>query len=121
MLDPAIEIKFIVAIKINLMLGSSISFAVAKEVSVLVDLKADEKFQVKSGYTEKPNFNADFYVFGMIGAILIYLFVWMKFVEKESWKNSIILTVCVGGVAWLIFSVWLGVNFPEGLIIKTFF
>ena len=90
---------------------------------------------VQSWKEEKPKINfgdmkvllaailvlAGSYVFGMIGAILIYLLVWMRFVEKESWKNSIILMVCVGGVAWLVFSVCLGVNFPEGLIIKTFF
>ena len=56
------------------------------------------------------------YIFGMIGAIVLYLFIWTKFVEKESWKNTIILTVSVGGVAWLIFWVWLGVNFPKGII-----
>lgn len=61
------------------------------------------------------------YVFGMIGAVVIYLFVWMKFVEKESWKNTIILTVFVGGIAWLVFDMWLGVNFPKGIIATKLF
>ena len=61
------------------------------------------------------------YVFGMIGAVVIYLFVWMKFVEKESWKNTIILAVFVGGIAWLVFDMWLGVNFPKGIIATKLF
>lgn len=61
------------------------------------------------------------YIFGMIGAVFLYLLIWMKGVEKAGWKQTIILVLCIGGAAWLIFSVWLGVKFPKGIIGELLF
>ncbi|RGY99865.1 tripartite tricarboxylate transporter TctB family protein [Clostridium sp. AM58-1XD] len=56
------------------------------------------------------------YVVGMIPAIFLYLAIWMKWIEKAGWKQTLLLTVCVGGAAWMIFSVWLGIQFPRGML-----
>ena len=56
------------------------------------------------------------YVIGMLAAVFIYLILWMKGVEKAGWKQTLTLTITVGGAVWLIFSVWLGIQFPAGLL-----
>lgn len=60
-------------------------------------------------------------IFGMIGAVFLYLIIWMRGVEKAGWKQTVILVLCIGGAAWLIFSVWLGVKFPKGMIGEMLF
>jgi uncharacterized membrane protein YfcA len=58
------------------------------------------------------------YLIGMIPAILVYLFVWTKFVQKESIKTSLIMVLTVGGTLGLVFGVWFATPFPEPLIMK---
>lgn len=56
------------------------------------------------------------YVIGMLTAVFLYLILWMKGVEKAGWKQTLTFTITVGGAVWLIFSVWLGIQFPAGLL-----
>lgn len=56
------------------------------------------------------------FVVGLMPAILLFLLLWMKAVEKTSWKQAMTLAVTVGGAAWLIFGLWLGVQFPGGIL-----
>ncbi|MCR5332243.1 MAG: hypothetical protein K6E62_13825 [Lachnospiraceae bacterium] len=70
------KINFTVSMKINCMIGAGISYANAKEYSYSFRARiwggGDEGAPVSSGSSEKdietPNFRADFYAFGMVGA-----------------------------------------------------
>lgn len=58
-------------------------------------------------------------LFPLVGLILtgaIVLFLWFKFLAGETWKTSIILSVCAAFAAYLIFSVLLGAVFPPDVI-----
>ncbi len=55
------------------------------------------------------------FIIGFFPSIFIYLFVWMKIVEKAKTISAIKTSLGIGVVAYLVFSVWLKVNFPMGL------
>jgi hypothetical protein len=52
---------------------------------------------------------------GMIPALLIFVFVWVRFYEKESWKNTIIILILSFAIAYGVFVMWLAVPFPIGV------
>lgn len=56
------------------------------------------------------------YVVGMIPSLLLFQILWLRLVEKHSWKFAVIFAICVVTVIYLIFGVWLGIMFPVGLI-----
>lgn len=60
------------------------------------------------------------YLIGMIPAIFAYLFLWSKFIQKDSLKTALILTISVGGTLALVFSVWFNTMFPTPLIANLF-
>lgn len=53
---------------------------------------------------------------GMILAMSVFVLLWLRLVEKESWARSLILGIGTGVVVHLLFSVWLGVVFPTALL-----
>ncbi len=55
------------------------------------------------------------FIIGFFPSIFLYLFFWLRLVEKTSVKSALKFTLSVGIVAYLVFSVWLKVNFPMGL------
>lgn len=55
-------------------------------------------------------------VFGLIPSVTLMIFGWMKFVEKYSFKTSLIITVLTSTITYAIFGVWLNVPFPTGLL-----
>lgn len=55
-------------------------------------------------------------LFGMLPACMIVAFLWLKFVEKYSWKTSLIATVILYIFIYAIFKLWLNVPFPTGLL-----
>lgn len=55
-------------------------------------------------------------VFGLIPAATLMIFSWLKFVEKYSFKTSLIVTLLTSTVTYAIFGVWLNVPFPTGLL-----
>lgn len=59
------------------------------------------------------------YVIGLIASLLVFLVVWIRWVEKFPWKTTILTTILVGGIAVGVFSIWLGVPFPKGLLFEA--
>ena len=59
------------------------------------------------------------FLVGMIAALLVFVFVWMRLYEKESWKNTIIILIISFGISYGVFAFWLQVPFPRGLIMNT--
>ena len=55
-------------------------------------------------------------IIGMIPTLILFVVLWLKLFQKAPWKDTIIvLAVCMAitlGVFWL----WLGVQFPWGLL-----
>ena len=59
------------------------------------------------------------FLFGMIPTLMLFVFVWLRFYEKVSWKNTITVLVIAFGIVYGAFVLWLRVNFPQGLILEA--
>ena len=55
------------------------------------------------------------YVIGLILSCLLYLFLWLKFVEHAAWKAIIIIEVFMAALILGVFVFWMQVQFPVGL------
>ena len=60
-------------------------------------------------------------LFGMIPVLMLFVFVWLKFYEKESWKNTIIVSSLAFGIVYGCFVVWLKVPFPMGSVVEAIY
>ena len=56
------------------------------------------------------------YVIGLILSCLLYLFLWLKVIEKASWKAIIIIEVFMAALILGVFVLWMQVQFPMGLL-----
>ena len=56
------------------------------------------------------------YVIGLILSCLLYLFLWLKVIEKASWKAIIIIEVFMAALILGGFVFWMQVQFPMGLL-----
>jgi hypothetical protein len=56
------------------------------------------------------------YLIGLVPAMLLMTFVWLKFYEKVNLKSSLIVTAVISAIVIGVFVVWLNVYFPTGLI-----
>lgn len=54
------------------------------------------------------------FIIGLIASCLLYLFLWLRFVERAPWKHVLIIELVVGGII-SVFVFWLQVQFPMGL------
>ncbi len=61
------------------------------------------------------------YIIGLMPAMLLYVFIWIKFVEKVKWLNSIIVTAACAAVGYGLFQFALRVPFPQGMIYEALF
>lgn len=55
------------------------------------------------------------FLIGLLPTIFLYVILWLKLFEKESWKNTFIVLGVVGAISIGVFYMWLGVQFPMGL------
>ena len=55
------------------------------------------------------------YVIGLNLSCLLYLFLWLKVIEKASWKAIIIIEVFMAALILGVFVFWMQVQFPMGL------
>lgn len=56
------------------------------------------------------------YLIGLVASCLVYLFVWLKFVERAPWKTIVIVEIILAAIVIGVFVVWLQVRFPLGLL-----
>lgn len=56
---------------------------------------------------------------GLIPSCLVFVAVWLRLVEKSSWKETLIVLAVIGTIIIGVFVIWLGVPFPQGLILDT--
>ena len=58
------------------------------------------------------------FLVGMIPSLLLFVLVWMRFYEKDSWKNTIIALLISFSISYGVFVLWLRVPFPIGIILN---
>lgn len=54
------------------------------------------------------------FLIGLVPSCLIYIFIWLKFVEHTPWKNILIIEAVMAAIIIGVFVVWLQVHFPLG-------
>lgn len=72
--------------------------------------------RVIAGFASLCLFVAVFKVAGMILAGVVFLAIWLKGLNGESWRLSIAIAVVAPVLTYLLFSVALGVRFPADLV-----
>ncbi len=55
------------------------------------------------------------FIIGLIPTLFLYVILWLKIVEKTSWKATLIILAVVAFITLGVFGMWLGVQFPMGL------
>lgn len=55
------------------------------------------------------------FVLGLIPMVFLYLTLWLKFIEKSSWKAILIINIIMAIIVIGIFALWLQVRFPWGI------
>ena len=61
------------------------------------------------------------YVIGMIPSLLIFVLLWLKVYEKQSWTTTIIALLIVSFIVIGCFRIWLDIQFPIGFIGELIF
>ena len=56
------------------------------------------------------------YVIGMIPSLLLFVLLWLKVYEKQSWSTTIIALLIVSFIVIGCFRIWLDIQFPIGFI-----
>ena len=61
------------------------------------------------------------YVIGMIPSLLIFVFLWLKVYEKQSWVATLVSLAIVAFIVIGCFRIWLDIQFPIGFIGELIF
>ena len=61
------------------------------------------------------------YVIGMIPSLLLFVLLWLKVYEKQSWTTTIIALLIVSFIVIGCFRIWLDIQFPIGFIGELIF
>jgi len=56
------------------------------------------------------------FVIGLVPSCLIYILLWLKLVEKAPWKVVIIIEIIMAVIVLGVFTAWLQIRFPMGLL-----
>lgn len=55
------------------------------------------------------------FLIGLLPTLFLYVILWLKIFEKESWKSTLIVLAVTLAISIGVFYIWLGVQFPVGL------
>lgn len=58
---------------------------------------------------------AAIFIIGLVPACLLFVFLWMKVLEKAPWKDTIIVLALCAVICIGVFQQWMGVQFPMGV------
>ena len=56
------------------------------------------------------------FLIGLVPSCLIYIFLWLKFVEHAPWKVIITIEIIMAAIILGVFTAWLQIRFPVGLL-----
>ena len=59
-------------------------------------------------------------IIGLFPALTVFILMWIKFYEKYGWFKTLVTTGITIALFYGIFSLWLQVPFPEGVILDAF-
>ena len=106
---------FVPTIVCAMMILLSISdfFKALKDTSVVKYYK-DEFIMIATGII----LLACIHFFGMLLSLAVFVVVWLKVMEKASWKHIIIIEAIVMAIIIGVFVLWLKVNFPVGMLFE---
>ena len=57
------------------------------------------------------------FLIGLVPSCLIYIFLWLKLVEHASWKVIVIIELIMAAIILGVFTFWLQIRFPMGLLL----
>ena len=57
------------------------------------------------------------FIIGLVPSCLIYILLWLKFVEHASWKVIVIIELIMAAIILGVFTFWLQIRFPMGLLL----
>lgn len=57
------------------------------------------------------------FIIGLVPSCLIYIFLWLRFVEHASWKVIVIIELIMAAIILGVFTFWLQIRFPMGLLL----
>lgn len=57
------------------------------------------------------------FVIGLVPSCLIYIFLWLKFVEHAPWKVIVVIELIMAAIILGVFTLWLQIRFPMGLLL----
>ncbi len=61
------------------------------------------------------------YVIGLVPSVIVFEILWLKVYEKLSWKTTLITLAVILFIVVGCFQIWLGVQFPAGIIYDSIF
>lgn len=56
------------------------------------------------------------FIIGFVPTIIVYLLIWLRMFEKTSWKVTLIIIAICMFITVGVFGMWLGIQFPLGLL-----
>ena len=59
------------------------------------------------------------FLLGMLPSLAVFAILWLRLVEKTPWKTVCIIVVFLAALVIGVFVLWLGVRFPNGMILDA--
>ena len=103
---------FPVVMSVFVMIFSGISFVKALGKPIKQDIHLEEFYPLLAVVA----ICAARLVIGFFPAILVVLILWFKRIERFSWKRTLAISVPFTAVMYLIFVIWIDIQFRSGLI-----
>lgn len=96
---------------IVMILTSILAFIQSLKETEQAEYKKDEIYVILVGV----GIFATTFVIGLVPTCISFVVGWLRFYEKEGWRNIAIVTAVVAIIAIVIFGMWLGIQFPKGI------
>ncbi|MGI6030847.1 MAG: tripartite tricarboxylate transporter TctB family protein [Eubacteriales bacterium] len=59
---------------------------------------------------------ASTYLIGLVASVLLFIVIWLLWVEKAPWKGTLCVTAIMAAIVFGVFVFWLKVRFPLGVL-----
>lgn len=56
------------------------------------------------------------FIIGFVPTVIVYLLIWLRLFEKSTWKVTLIIIGICMFITVGVFGIWLGIQFPMGLL-----
>lgn len=97
---------------IVMILAGSIAFYQSLKENKNAEYKRDEFLVISAGI----GIFISTFIIGLVPTIILYITLWLKLLEKSSWKTTLIILGIAIFITVGVFGMWLGIQFPMGLL-----